>query len=107
MSAYSIMLCVGVIAMSVITVLRRKKYSMSVWTAIAFSLVLTVVGVLGCKLLYIAENFETFKQDGLTFGGFSFFGAVFLIPLCFLALARLFGLRAWQAVDCCAPGVAS
>ena len=106
MSAYSIMLCVGVIAMSVITVLRRKKYSMSVWTAIAFSLVLTVVGVLGCKLLYIAENFETFKQDGLTFGGFSFFGAVFLIPLCFLALARLFGLRAWQAVDCCAPGVA-
>lgn len=106
MSAYSIMLCVGVVAMSVITIMRRKKYDMTIWMAIAFSLTLTVVGVLGCKLLYIAENFETFKEQGLTFGGFSFFGAVFLIPICFLLIAKLFRLRSWQAVDCCAPGVA-
>ena len=106
MSAYTIMLCVGVIAMCVITVMRRKKYGMSIWKAIAFSLVLTVIGVLGCKVLFITENFETVKEQGLTFGGFSFFGAVFLIPICFLALAKPFGLLAWQAVDCCAPGVA-
>ena len=106
MSAYSIMLCVGVVAMCVITVIRRSKYGMSAWKAILFSLVLTVIGVLGCKLLYIAENFEDFKTNGLTFGGFSFYGAVFLIPVCFLALGKLFGLRPWQAVDCCAPGVA-
>jgi len=106
MSAYSIMLCVGVIAMCVITVIRRKKYGMSKWRSILFSLLLTVIGVLGCKLLYIAENIETVKQQGITFGGFSFFGAVFLIPLCFLVLARPFGLHPLQAVDCCAPSVA-
>lgn len=106
MSAYSIMLCVGVVAMCVITVIRRSKYGMSAWKAILFSLVLTVIGVLGCKLLYIAENFEDFKTNGLTFGGFSFYGAVFLIPIFFLALGRLFRLSPKQAVDCCAPGVA-
>ena len=106
MSAYSIMLCVGVVAMCVITVMRRKKYGMSAWKAILFSLTLTVIGVLGCKLLYIAENFDDFQANGLTFGGFSFFGAVFLIPICFWFLGKPFGLRSWQAVDCCAPGVA-
>lgn len=106
MSAYSTMLCVGIIAMCIITIMRRKTYQMPIWKAIVFSLALTVVGVLGCKLLYIAENFDIVREQGLTFGGFSFYGAVFLIPLCFLALGKLFGLRPWQAVDCCAPGVA-
>lgn len=106
MSAYSVMLCIGVVAMSVITVMRRKTYGMSAWKAIVFSLALTAVGVLGCKLLYIAENFKTVSEQGITFGGFSFYGAVFLIPFCFLALAKPFGLSARQAIDCCAPGVA-
>ena len=65
MSAYSIMLCIGVIAMSVITVMRRKTYGMPVWKAIVFSLALTAVGVLGCKLLYIAENFQTVQTQGI------------------------------------------
>lgn len=106
MSAYSIMLIVGTIAMCVITILRRAHYNLSIVKSTMFSLILTVVGVIGCKLLYIIENYELVKEQGLTFGGFSFYGAVFLIPISFLALGRLFSLKPLQAVDLCAPGVA-
>lgn len=106
MSAYKIMLCLGIVAMIVVTIMRKKRYNLTTLKSVLFAITLTVVGVAGCKLLYITENVEVVKNQGLTFGGFSFYGAVFLIPICFLLIGKLFGMRPLRAVDCCAIGVA-
>ena len=80
-SMYWLMFVVGVCAMGALALRARDRYALSVGRALALTVMLTVCGLLGTKLLYILENWRETLENGLTLGGQSFFGAVYLIPL--------------------------
>lgn len=60
---------------------RRQKYGLSWVKSVIFATAELFFGILGCKILFLLENITRVRQNGFTFGGFSFYGAVFLIPL--------------------------
>ena len=94
-------LAVGAISMLVLTVWRRKEYGLPLASAIIFPLLLLICGVSGAKLLY-------FLESGLSsFGGMSFFGAVYLVLLVMPLIGLFFRLKPLQTLDICAPCVAS
>ncbi len=105
-STYWLMLAVGTVGMFVCLLQRRKRFSLTVMQSILFTLVLTVVGIAGTKVLHILENLEYTLKNGLSLGGFSFFGAVFLIPLVMPLAGKLFRLSPSQTMDISGPCVA-
>lgn len=106
-STYWLMFTVGVCSMGALMLRRRETYSLTRVQALLFTLLLTVCGLAGTKLLYILENWRETVENGLTLGGQSFFGAVFLIPVLMALLGRLFSLPPGRSLDACAPCVAS
>ena len=79
---------------------QRKHFSLSVLQSIVFTICLTAIGVAGAKIMY-------FLESGLqSWGGISFFGSVFLIPVLMPLLGWLFRLKRGQTLDLCAPCVA-
>lgn len=94
-------LAVGAVSMLVLTLLRRKYYNLSVFSAVCFPLLLLLCGISGAKLLFFIES-------GLvSFGGMSFFGAVFLVLMLMPLIGFIFRLKPAQSLDACAPCVAS
>lgn len=99
MSTFPIMLIIGIAGMLLCTYRRRYSFSLNLWQCGVFTALLTMVGVAGAMLLYFFEKGS--------FGGVSFFGSVFLIPLIMPLLGRmLFRLKPGQATDICGPCVA-
>jgi phosphatidylglycerol:prolipoprotein diacylglycerol transferase len=90
LSTYYTFMFLGYVVMVILMLLKRRRtiYGIKPLKAFLFATAVLFSGILGCKLLYIVENIELVKRDGLTFGGFSFFGAALLVPL----LMLLFGL---------------
>lgn len=105
-STYWLMFAVGVCSMGALMIRRRGHYNLSILETLLVTLLLAICGVTGTKLLYILENWREVVESGLTLGGMSFFGAVFLIPPLMTVLGRLFGLKPGQSLDACAPCVA-
>jgi len=88
-------IAIGMLAMMVLLVLRRKKYpGASVWKMLVLGFLLTVTGVAGTMLMFFIESGY--------FGGTSFFGAVLLVPVLILP-ALLLRLSYKEILDLCAP----
>ena len=104
-STYWMTMAIGFIAMVILMVRRKKIYALSTTRAIAVASMVMFSGVLGCKLLYMAENLSEIRTNGLTLGGFSFFGAVFLVPIVMACSGKLFGLNVGTSTDAAAPCV--
>lgn len=105
-STYWLMLSVGAVGMWFCLRRRRVRFSLSIWQCVYFTILLTVIGFAGAKLLFILENFRSTLENGISLGGLSFFGSVFLIPLLMPLIGRLFGLQRSQTMDICGPCVA-
>ena len=106
-SSYWMMIFVGMIVMLCITMKRREEYGLSLLSCMVFTVLLTVCGVLGAKILYCLENIQYVLENGIPGGGLSFFGSVFLIPVFMLPLGLLFRLKPRQTLALCAPNVAA
>lgn len=98
-STYSVMIGIGALGMLICVLKRRERFNLNRLHCFIFVLLLTICGIAGAKLLYYLEN-------GLQTGGVSFFGSVYLIPIVMPLIGYLFGLRASQTLDVCAPCVA-
>ena len=107
LSSYWMMFAAGVCSMGVLMLRGRGGYGLTARRALILTLLLTVCGLAGTKLLYILENWQETLENGVTLGGQSFFGAVFLIPLLMPLGGRLLGLSPGRTLDLCAPSVAS
>ena len=110
-STYWIMFFVGLIGMIVICWRRANLYCCAPTTigkkikAVVFVLLLAVFGLLGTKVLYVLENLQETIDNGITLGGQSFFGALFLVPVAMIGCGWLLGLRPLASTDFCAPPV--
>lgn len=89
-------LIIGTLAMAAVMLLpRRWRVGLPMWKTLLSAAVLTVLGVLGAKLMYVLEN------GG--FGGISYYGAVFFPPLFMVLLALLLRVPPLTLLDLCAP----
>lgn len=97
-SVFYLMLTVGVLGMLLCAYKRRTLFGLSGWQCGLFTVLLTVTGVAGAMLLYFLETGA--------FGGVSFYGSVFLIPVLMPLFGLLFRLKPGQTMDVCGPCVA-
>lgn len=97
-STYWLMLVVGMAGMFLCTYRRKEHFGLNLEQCAAFTLLLTGVGVIGAMMLYFFESGS--------FGGVSFFGSVYLIPLLMPLAGLLFRLKPGQSLDICGPCVA-
>lgn len=106
-STYWMMMALGYLAMLLLMLKRRGRFNLKKWQSVAFTSLLMLSGLFGCKVLYCLESLEEVKAQGLTVsGGFSFYGAVFLIPPLMVCFGMLFHLRPKQTMNAAAPCVA-
>lgn len=105
-SPYWLMLAVGTVGMMICLMQRRKRFSLTVLQCVLLTLLLTVVGFSGAKLLFILENLRDTLENGISLSGVSFFGSVFLIPLLMPLVGKLFRLKPGATMDICGPCVA-
>ena len=97
-STYYAMMLLGFVFMLVLMLRRKARYGLKTWQAVLFTVFVMFSGVLGCKVLYILEHLG----EPLEFGGFSFFGAVFLVPLLMMLFGRIFKMSPEQSTNAAA-----
>ena len=97
-SIFQVMLSIGVLGMLLCAYKRRNIFNLSGGQCGLLTISLTGVGVAGALLLYYLETGA--------FGGVSFYGSVFLIPLVMPLIGLLFRLKPGQTMDICGPCVA-
>ncbi len=97
-SLYYTAMVLGYVMMIVIMLpkTRRERYGLSRLGSVYFATMELIFGVLGCKLLYTLECISLVRQTGFTLGGFSFYGAVFLLPLVMPLIGKTLKLH-WRA----------
>lgn len=99
-STYYAMMFLGFVFMLVLMLMpsRKERYSLNTGQAFLYTVCVMVSGVLGCKLLYIIEHLgEPFEL-----AGFSFFGAVFIVPVLMILIGKLFRMSSWKSTDAAA-----
>lgn len=91
-----VFLFVGTGAMSIPILALSAQYQINKVKAFLATVFLTVFGTMGTFLMYYVEN--------LRFGGLSFYGAVFLVPVAFLLVAPVLKVSYGKLMDLCAIG---
>ena len=98
-SPYWLAISIGAVAMLVLMIHRRMYFGLSVTKTVVFTFMLTICGLVGTKILYILEHFEEVQAIGVTIGGLSFYGAVFLVPILMPLGCRWLSLDRVQSND--------
>lgn len=91
-----VFLLIGTIAMGTPLLKMANNYGISKGKILILTLMLTIMGTAGTFLMYYVEN--------RYWGGLSFYGAVFLVPVMFLAVAPILQIPYSSAMDFCAVG---
>lgn len=95
---FLLFLAIGTLAMLCPLLICGTWYKMRLYKCVIVAFLLTVVGSAGTYLLGFIEN-------QYRFGSRSFYGAVFLIPIVFLFVAKLLRITYVQLMDISAPAV--
>ena len=100
-STYYTAMFFGFVVMVILMLLPRRRaiYSLKPLKSFLFALAVLFCGILGCKILFIIENMRQVREDGLSIGGFSFFGAVFIVPLLMLLFGKAFRMDWRDTLD--------
>lgn len=95
----------GVVFMCVICVLRRSICKLSVVKAVATGIMLAIFGFVGAKILFVLENIHYILQNNISigFGGVSFFGTVFFMPLIIYVMGKVTKIDPLEYLDYCTP----
>lgn len=81
--------------MLIVMLYLRKFYELKLWKTAALSVLLTLAGTIGTKLLFWIENGS--------FSGVSFFGAIFFAPILMTLVAVVLKVPVGMVLDICAP----
>ena len=96
---YYIAMALGVVLMAILMVTRQKTYNLKTWQSLLFVLLITISGIFSAKMLYIIESWNHIKENGLSIGGFSFFGAFYFVPPFMALMGLLFHLKPFQSAN--------
>lgn len=89
-------LLIGTVAMFFPIWFMSRRYQLVLWKSVVITVALTVAGTAGTFLMYFFENGR--------FGGLSFFGAVFVVPIVFCGIAPILRIPYGKIMDFCAVG---
>ena len=81
--------------MLIVMLYLRKFYQLNIWKTVMLSVILTISGTIGTKVLYWIENGSM--------GGVSFFGAIFFAPILMILVAVIMKISIGTVLDICAP----
>ncbi len=98
---YNFMMLLGMVAICIICVLKREEMGLKVWQGILTGVIMAVFGYIGGRILYTIENIREVMKSGIGFGGVSFYGAVFFIPLGVMLMAKMFKKDVQAYMDYC------
>lgn len=90
-----IVLLIGTCAMMIPIMILMKRYQVKTLKGIPVAFVLTITGTMGTYIWHFVES--------SWFGPRSFYGAVFLVPLAFLFVAKRIRIPYGDLMDFCAP----
>lgn len=90
-----IVLLIGTCAMMIPIMVLMKRYQTPIWKGVPVAFVLTITGTIGTYIWYFVES--------SWFGARSFYGAVFLVPLAFIYVAKWMRIPHGELMDFCAP----
>jgi prolipoprotein diacylglyceryltransferase len=88
-------LAIGTIAMFVPICIQSLWYKISLWKSAVIAVLLTVTGTVGTYIMFFVEN--------QWWGGTSFFGAIFFVPIPFVLFSILLKVPYNNILDLCAP----
>lgn len=88
-------LLVGTCAMLLLMLILMKLYRVKMWKGLPTAFTLTITGTISTYIWFFVEN--------SWFGGRSYYGAVFLVPLAFIYVAKLMHIPYGELMDFCAP----
>ena len=88
-------LSIGTGAMLILIAVMMVCYKEKLWKSVPVALLLTVTGTLGTYIWYLIECSR--------WGGRSYYGAVFLVPIIFRFVAKLIKIPYGDLMDYCAP----
>lgn len=86
---------IGTVAMLIPILLQSAWQKLRLWKSVLLAVILTVTGTIGTYILFFIENHWI--------GGTSFYGAVFFVPVAFLAVAKVLKESYPCVMDLCAP----
>lgn len=94
---FDFFLYLGMVVMGIPMTLCAVHYGIAWWKGIITTVLLTVFGVIGTILIYYVEYGQ--------FGGTSFFGAVFLVPIAFALVSLILRMPYTRVLDLCTIGL--
>lgn len=101
------MILVGFALMCILNAIRARRYAYKWWQGLLISLAVEIFAVIGARLMFIIENFESVIANGFSlWGGVSFFGTVLFLPLFMMALCLISKQSIARVLDFITPGVA-
>lgn len=90
-----IALSAGTCAMLILILILMKLYRVKLWKGLPIAIILTITGTISTYIWFFVES--------SWFGGRSYYGAVFLVPLAFIYVAKLMRIPYGELMDFCAP----
>lgn len=90
-----IALSVGTCAMLILILIMMGLYQIGLWKGVPVAVTLTIAGTVSAYMWFFFES--------AMFGGQSYYGAVFLVPLLFVYVAKLLRIPYGDLMDFCAP----
>lgn len=90
-----LVLSMGTGAMLVLIAILMKRYGIKLWKSVPVSVLLTVTGTIGTYIWFFIE--------ASWFGGRSYYGAVFIVPIAFRYVAKMMKIPYGELMDFCAP----
>lgn len=101
--AYWFMMILGLVINLYISVNQRKRYEYNVTKSLVIPVLFLMVTFIGGKLMYVIENFNTVKDNGIQLNGMSLFGAIFLFPIVTFAVSIFSRIDFAEMLDYCTP----
>ena len=89
-----IVLAIGTALMWIPILILSSWYGIKKWKTVIIAILLTIAGTIGTYIWYFIENLGV---------GRSFYGAVFLVPIFFMLVAKLVRVPYGELMDLCAP----
>jgi phosphatidylglycerol:prolipoprotein diacylglycerol transferase len=91
----AIFLAIGTVFMFIPICIQSHWYGIKFWKRIVLAICLTVCGTIGTYILFYLEVGKI--------GGISFYGAVFFVPVLFIAISKLLKLPYGELLSVCGP----
>ena len=104
-STYWTVFFLGIVCMIIMNCIRAKKKTLKQYQSVLLTITVVLISFLGAKILYYMEQPKILLESGIRFGGVSFFGSVFLVPVIMMVICKKTKLSYHRTMDFLSPSL--